>query len=362
MMIHIRKLAFACLAGGLACSTDQFTDVPDKSNFYYIRLNPEAASLAVGQTQQLTVTAFDAGPCSGGACSPFAPGNQLTVEGTPTFRSTDTTKAKVSAAGVVTAIAAGTASIIGTLQDIPGFTNSTSVTRADTTIFTITAAPVALGNIALSGRTTGTANTVAAGGTLALTTAITNSAGAAVTTVGRPQYYSSNPAIATVSTTGTVSGVEKGNATIFATITVGGVSKTTSFDVIVTAPITGTVAITPVTSGTGTVFFPGSLTVSATQAKVQGAAGAVVAFAVTAGTFTATSTPNNVQCFNVTFATPSAAGAVAPSTNSGNIGVGAVGSADPPLCSGTQSRLFTTPGTYTFTSTTNSASGTIIVE
>jgi hypothetical protein len=53
---------------------------------------------------------------------------------------------------------------------------------------------------------------------------------------------------------------------------------------------------------------------------------------------------------------------VPPSTNSGSIGVGGAGSSNPPLCSGTQSRLFATPGTYTFTNTTNGASGTLIVE
>ena len=359
----LRTLGLLFVVAGVACSTDQFTDVDNnKSDFFYIRLTPEAASIAVGQTQQVTVTAFDAGPCNGSPCSPFAPGNALAVTGTPTFRSTDTTKVKVSATGLVTGIAAGSASIIGTLQDIPGFTNSTSVTRADTTIFTVTATPVALGSVQLAGRATGTANTVAAGSTLALTTTISNSAGTAITNVGRAQYYSSNPAIATVSTTGTVSGLEKGNATILATITVGGVTKTASYDIVVTSAISGTVSIANATSGTGVLFFPATLTVSATEAKVEGKAGATVAFAVTSGTFTASSTPNNTQCFNVTFANPSAAAAVPPSTNAGNIGVGAASSADPPLCSGTQSRLFSTPGTYTFTSSTNGATGTVIVE
>lgn len=355
-------IGLAAVAAGLGCSTEQFTDVPNKSDFYFVKLTPEAASLAVGQTQQLSVTAYD-GECGGAPCMPFAPGNVLTVAGQPTFRSTDTTKAKVSATGLVTGVAAGTASVIGTLQDIPGFTDSKSVTRADTTVVTVTAAPVALGNIQLSGRATGTPNTVGGGSTLALATIITNAAGATITNVGRPQYYSSKPAVATVSSTGTVTGgAQPGTATIYATITVGGVTKTTTFDVNVTPAISGTVSITTATSGTGVIFFPSTLTVSATQAKVEGKAGAIIAFAVASGTFSATTTPNNTQCFNVTFANPAAAAAVAPSTNSGNIGVGAAGGADPPLCSGTQSRLFATPGTYTFTSTTNNASGTLIVQ
>jgi uncharacterized protein YjdB len=358
----IQFVGFVCIAFVFACKTDQFTDVDNgKSNFFYIKLTPEAASLAIGQQQQLTVTAYD-GECGGAPCNPFTPGNVVNVEGVPTYRSTDTTKAKVSSSGVVTGIAAGSASIIATLQDIPGFTDSKSVTRADTTIVTVTATPVAVASIQLAGRASAPANTVGAGSTLALTTTITNTAGAAVTNVGRPQYYSSNPAIATVSTTGTVTGAQPGNATIMATITVGGTTKTATFDVVVTPATSATFSITPATSGTGIIFFPNTITVSATQAKVEGKAGATVSFAVTSGTFSATTTPNNTQCFNVTFANPGGAAAVAPSTNSGNIGVGQAGSSDPPLCSGTQSRLFATPGTYTFTSTTNGATGTLIVQ
>ncbi|MEP6858244.1 MAG: Ig-like domain-containing protein, partial [Gemmatimonadales bacterium] len=174
----------------------------------------------------------------------------------------------------------------------------------------------------------------------------------------RPQYYSTKPEIATVSSTGVVTGLNLGATTILATITVGGVTGTTSYDVIVTRPVAATVMIcgqactTPV-PGTGIAFTPASFTVSATQAQVQGLAGAVVTFTVAANTFTATTTPNNTQCFNVTFANPGAAGAVPPSTNAGDIGT---------LCSGSQSRLFTTPGTYTYTNTTNGATGTIIVQ
>ncbi|MDQ3673575.1 MAG: hypothetical protein M3365_04290, partial [Gemmatimonadota bacterium] len=128
--------------------------------------------------------------------------------------------------------------------------------------------------------------------------------------------------------------------------------------------ICGQACTTPV-PGTGIAFSPADITVSATQARVQGAAGAIVTFSVPNNTFTATTTPNSTQCFNVTFANPAAAGAVAPSTNSGNIGTGGT---SPPLCSNTtgaarsESRLFTTPGTYTYTNTTNGATGTIVVE
>lgn len=370
--IPMKKLCLlSMLAVAIGCNTDKFTGIPTASNFYFVRLTPEAASIAVGQTQQLTLTAFDAGPCSGAPCSPLTPGNPVTVDGVQTFRSTDTLRVKVSSTGLVTGIGVGTASVIATQANQAGSTNGTSVTLADTTVFTVTPTPVALGSLQLAGRATGTPNTIGAGSALPLVTTITSSSGAAVTTVGRPQYYSTRPDVATVNSSGVVSGLNPGTTTILATITVAGVTKTTAYDVVVTLPVAGTVQIcgqacqTPVVPGTGIAFTPATITVSATQAKVQGLAGATVVFTVPNNTFTATTTPNNTACFNVTFANPGAAGAVAPSTDSGNIGTGSGTNA--PLCSASsgvavsRSRLFTTPGTYTYTNTTNGATGTIIV-
>lgn len=362
---QMKRFGFLCMMVALGCDTDKFTGIKSSaSNFYFVRLDPQAASIAVGETKQVTVTAYDAGPCNGAPCSPLTPGNVVVVPQAPTYRSTDTLRVRVSSSGVVTGIAAGSASVIATLQDIPGTTGGTSVTLADTTIFTVTATPVTFGGLALSGRATGTPNTVGAGSTLALTTTITDASGAPVTNVGRPQYYSTMPEIATVSVTGVVTGVKPGATTILATIAVGATTRNASFDVTVTPPIAATVNIcgqacqaTPVT---GISFTPATLTVSATQAQVQGAAGAIVTFTVPANTFTTTTNPNNTQCFNVTFANPAAAGAATTGGDTGNIGTGSGTNA--PLCTGSRARLFTTPGTYSYTSTTNNATGTIIVQ
>jgi hypothetical protein len=77
----------------------------------------------------------------------------------------------------------------------------------------------------------------------------------------------------------------------------------------------------------------------------------------------------------VALAAPTApSGSTVPAGNTGNIGTGGVSSTNPPLCSvpagnplpafgkDAQSRLFVTPGTYTFTSTTNGATGTLVVK
>ena len=130
-MTPMKKLFTLGLVAALfACSNDRITEIAQVSNFYAVRVDPQAVTLAQGGTQTLAVTAFD-GSCTGAGCNPLTPGNPITVTGTPTFRSTDTTVAKVDANGVVTAQPkAGAASIIGSLQNIPGQTGAASVTFA----------------------------------------------------------------------------------------------------------------------------------------------------------------------------------------------------------------------------------------
>lgn len=410
----MKKIFFAgIVAIFVACnSNDKITDVLQVSNFFAVRINPQSVTLAQGGTQALTVTAFDAA-CTGANCDPLAPGNAIPVNGTTAFRSTDTTVAKVDASGVITAQAkAGTANIIGTLQNIPGKTGAASVTLADTTPVTVLAAgatPPAVAGMTL----TSSRATAGAGSTDTLTITYTDAGGATVATqraatnasgIGRPGFFSSDPSVATVGATGIVTGIKPGTATISASNTIGGVTKTATFPITITDPVTATFSITTAISGTGIIFFPSTITVSATEAIAEGrpnatTPGAVVSFGVFGTTVfpntfrpvigaippdTVTTSPNSTDCFNVTFSNPAAAlaaptapaGSTVPAGNSGNIGTGAAGSTNPPLCSvpagnpapafgkDAQSRLFTTPGTYTFTSTTpgSAASGTIIVK
>ena len=385
----------------VACENDKMTDILNSSQFYYVRVNPQSATLAQGGTQTLTVTAYD-GSCGGANCDPLTPGNPVTYNGTITFRSTDPTVATVDNNGVVTALAkAGTTQIIGTLQNIPGGTSVPSVSLSDTTPVTVLAAgvaPPAVSSITLtSSRSTNgagsndtlTVNYIDAGGaTIATQRATTNASG-----LGRPGFFTSDPSIATVGATGIVTGVKPGTATITASTSVGGVVKTATFPITITDPVTATISITTATSGNGIIFFPPTTVVSATEAAIEGrpnttTPGAVVTWgvfgtAVFTQTFTATTTPNNTECFNVVFANPVAAGAAptapqgstVPPGNTGNIGdPPPVTATNPRLCSiptGTnafgkdaQSRLFTTPGTYTFVSNTPGSSGsaTLIVK
>jgi trimeric autotransporter adhesin len=394
-----RLCLFAIAAVFVACSNDKITDVLQTSKFFAVRADPQSVTLAQGGQQTLTVTAFDAS-CTGASCNPLVPGNPITVPGTPTFRSTDTTVAKVDPNGVVTAQAkAGTANIIASLQNIPGGTGLASVTLADTTPVTVLATgvtPPVVANMTLTSRSTNGAGsndtltityTDAGGATVATQRGATNASG-----IGRPAFFTSDPSVATVGATGIVTGVKPGTATITATNTVGGVTKTATFPITITDPVAATISITTATSGSGIIFFPDSITVSATEAVVEArpnatTPGAVVTFAVVGttlfpNTFTAATTPNNTQCFNVTFANSAAAlaaptapsGSTVPAGNSGDVGTGGAGSSNPPLCSvpagsplpafgkDAQSRLFVTPGTYTLTSTTNGATGVLVVK
>lgn len=392
----------------VACNNDKMTEVFSQSKFFSVRVDPQSVTLAQGGTQPLTVTAYD-GSCTSTSCNPLAPGNPVSVTGTPTFRSTDTTVATVNAAGVVTAQPkAGTANIIGTLQDIPGGTSLPSVTLADTTPVTVLATgatPPAVASITL----TSSRSTNGAGSNDTLTVTYTDASGATVATqraasnpsgIGRPAFFTSDRSIATVGTTGIVTGIKPGTATITAVTTVGGATNTAAFPITITDPVTATVSITTATAGSGIIFFPDTVIVSATEAAIEGrpsatAPGAVVNFGVFGTTLfpntfrpviganppdPVTTTPNSTDCFNVTFANPVAAGA-APQPpgstvpqNTGDVGNPPTAT-NPPLCTSVpagsttfgkdaQARLFTAPGTYTFVSTTPGANrgGTIIVK
>ena len=83
-MKKIGLIAFLGVATVVACDNEKVVQIFDVSRFYAVRVNPQAVTLPQGGTQQLTVTAYDA-TCIGASCDPLAPGNAITVPGTPTF-------------------------------------------------------------------------------------------------------------------------------------------------------------------------------------------------------------------------------------------------------------------------------------
>ena len=156
-----------------------------------VTVAPSASTLTVGATQQLTATTLDAS------------GNVLAGR-TVTWSSSDVTKATVSASGMVTAVAAGSAVI-----------TATSESRSGTAAITISGPPAPVATVTLA---PGSAS-VTVGATVTLTATARDASGNALS--GRVfSASSSNAAVATGSFTGnvlTITGVSAGTATLTAT-------------------------------------------------------------------------------------------------------------------------------------------------
>src|SRR2546425_12019223 len=169
-----------------------------------VAVSPASASVPVGQTVQLTATPKDAG------------GNALSGR-VVMWATSNGAIATVSASGVVTGAAAGSAMI-----------TATSEGQGGTAAITVLSAPVA--SVTVSPASAG----VTVGGTTQLTVTLKDASGNPLT--GRVvTWVSSAPTVATVTGTGLVSGVTAGSATI--TATSGGQSG--SAGVTVTAPGSG---------------------------------------------------------------------------------------------------------------------------
>jgi uncharacterized protein YjdB len=156
-----------------------------------IAVSPAAPVVAEGATQQMTATASDAN-------GNLIPGVAFA------WTSSNTPVATVDAAGVARAVAAGVS-----------YLTAGAGGKTATVTFTVTATTVQAA-VATVSVEPGSA-TVVVGGSVLLTASARDAAGKAIT--GRPVAWStSNPAVATVSASGMVTGVAVGSATITATV------------------------------------------------------------------------------------------------------------------------------------------------
>jgi hypothetical protein len=179
-----RALIATAIVGGFmawgACGDD-----PTGPTVASVEVTPAAATIALGETEQLTCTAKD------------AQGNTLTGR-TVTWWSNDDAIATVGANGLVTGVAGGDAVIIAVSEGVPGTANITVLK------------PVAEVEV------TPAAAYVYAGTTLQLMATPRDAQGDPLT--GRTVTWSSSDnAIATVDDYGLVTGVDYGDATITAT-------------------------------------------------------------------------------------------------------------------------------------------------
>lgn len=210
-----------------------------------VNLNKSATSIVVGQNETLTAEVSPADA----------------TDGTVTWASSNTGVATVSNAGVVTAVAVGTANITVTTTD------GSLVATCAVTVTPIRVASVSVAPTTLSLLTGATGNL----------TATVLPANAADKTYA---WSSSNTAVATVSNAGVVTAVAPGTANIIVTTTDGGL----------TAACAVTVTAAPV-AATGVSVNPTTLTLTAGGAT---------------GTITATVAPANATNKNINWSTSAA--------------------------------------------------------
>src|SRR5436309_8160385 len=197
-----------------------------------VTVTPTPATVPVGQTVQLTATPKDAN------------GNVLTGR-VVTWASNNTAVATVGSTGLVSGVAQGQATI-----------TATSETKSGTAAITVIQVPVA------SVTVTPATPTVFLGQTVQLTATPKDANGNVLT--GRVvTWASNNTAVATVGSTGLVSGVAQGQATITAT------SETKSGTAAITV-IQVPVASVTVTPATPTVFLGQTVQLTATPKDANG--------------------------------------------------------------------------------------------
>lgn len=195
---------------------------------------PGTASLFVGGTIDLAATAKDSS------------GNTLTGRAI-TWSSASSDVATVSSAGVVTALGAGTAVISATVEG-----------KVGTATMTVSLVPVKEVTVSLSN------GSVYVGATATATAVALDSARNAL--VGRAvSWATSNPAVASVSATGIITGVAPGTAAITATVE----GKTATATVNVTPVPVATVSVAP---GTSKVYVGQSVNLAATPRDSAGGA------------------------------------------------------------------------------------------
>ena len=195
-----------------------------------IEISPESVSLWTGETQQLSVTAFD------------TQGNTIPGVSVSWHRSYGTSATVNESTGLVTASEITTGKSCFNVEVTYG---------KETRLASCTVTVRKLGSVTLSPNSNFSLNV---GATSSLTATVKDSAGNTVDDVD-VVWNSSNTSVATVSN-GVVTGVAPGNAVISATVTAGNVSVTSSNNPTVTVKVLPSFSIG---SNKSVLFSPGNL-------------------------------------------------------------------------------------------------------
>lgn len=236
-----------------------------------VQLSPTSVSVRIGSTAPLTAQTND------------AEGNALSGRAIA-WSSSNTSIATVNSSGVVTGVAAGAATI-----------SATSENRTGTAAVTVTVNPVSTVTIAP------TRDTLAAGTNRTLTATLRDAGGTTLTGRGIA-WNSSNVQVATVSSTGVVSALAPGTATVSA-VSEGHVGSAT---IVVLARLASTVTLTPssssiivgttvqlssqITDGSGNILTNRPISYVSENAQIAGVTQAGLVTAVAPGTVRITAT------------------------------------------------------------------------
>ncbi len=221
--LYRRVLAAGAIAVGLTACGDKVTTVsPPSAGVHTVTVVPNNANMTIGQTVHFVATVD--------ADSGYAT--------TVTWTSGNSAIATVDASGNVTAVAAGTTTIVATSTANTGKTGAASVTVATP--------PTGLRSFSV----TPSSVTMNPGETVQAAANIVTDPGVAAPAV---TWTSGNSAIASVSSSGLITAVAGGTAVISGSITLGGQTLSASIAVTVNNILPASVSIKGVTQGATTV-------------------------------------------------------------------------------------------------------------
>jgi trimeric autotransporter adhesin len=143
---------------------------------------------------------------------------------------------------------------------------------------------------------------LAVGSTLSLTASARDDLGQPISAAAAPAFSSGDPTVAAVSVAGVVTGMQPGTTAVTATLTIAGVSKTSTATITVTAP-GGPVSAATVTTP-GTSFNPGAVTIPTGGSVTWSFSGAVHNVTFTGATPTEGNIPDQAIGASVTRSFP----------------------------------------------------------